>query len=53
MLNKIYYYLTHDNERQQIALNGYKKVKKIHSYEVKLQKTLEYVKKTIKFSEKD
>lgn len=53
MLNKIDYYLTHDDERQQIALNGYRKVKKFHSYEAKLQKILEYVKKTIKFNEKD
>lgn len=53
MLNKIDYYLTHDDERQQIATNGYKKVKNFHSYEIKLQKILEYVKKTIKLHEKD
>lgn len=32
LLEKIDYYLTHDEERQQIARNGYEKVKAYHTY---------------------
>lgn len=41
MLNKIDYYLTHDEERIQIAKNGYEKVKKYHTYDIKLQMMFE------------
>ncbi|MDE6025403.1 MAG: glycosyltransferase [Lachnospiraceae bacterium] len=41
LLNKIDYYLTHDEERIQIAKNGYEKVKKYHSYDVRLQQIFE------------
>lgn len=30
--NKIEYYLTHEDERKAIAMNGYKKVKELHQY---------------------
>ncbi len=30
------YYLAHDQERREIALNGYEKVKKLHTYETRL-----------------
>lgn len=37
LLDKIDYYLKHDDERCQIAKNGYAKVKEFHSYDVRLQ----------------
>ncbi len=36
MIEKIDYYLKHEDERKQIALNGYNKVKKLHQYEDRL-----------------
>ena len=36
LLDKIGYYLEHDEERKQIAKNGYEKVKMCHSYDVRL-----------------
>ena len=36
MLAKIDYYLEHDDERKQIAKNGYEKVKEYHSYDVRI-----------------
>lgn len=36
LINKIGYYLEHDEERLQIAQNGYEKVKMYHSYDVRL-----------------
>lgn len=35
------YYLAHDDERQEIARNGYKKVKQLHTYDVRLVQMLE------------
>lgn len=35
------YYLTHENERQEIAENGYKTVKRLHTYDVRLLQMLE------------
>lgn len=32
LVDKCSYYLTHESERKQIALNGYKKVKEYHTY---------------------
>lgn len=37
LLDKIDYYLKHDDERRQIAKNGHDKVKEFHSYDVRLQ----------------
>ena len=37
LLDKIDYYLKHDDERCQIAKNGHAKVTKFHSYDVRLQ----------------
>ena len=36
MINKIDYYLTHEDERMTIAQNGYNKVKESHSYDQRL-----------------
>ena len=33
---KIQYYLTHDDERIEIAINGYEKVAKFHTYELRI-----------------
>ncbi|MFW2501330.1 CgeB family protein [Clostridium diolis] len=38
------YYLHHENERQKILLNGYEKVKKDHTYEIRLQEIMSIVK---------
>ncbi len=38
MLNKIAYYLEHEDKRIQIAKNGQEKVRKYHTYKVKLEK---------------
>lgn len=38
---KINYYLQHDEERQQIAQNGFEKVKKEFSYDIQLKKMLQ------------
>lgn len=37
LLDKIAYYLEHDEERKQIAKNGHDKVKNFHSYDIRLQ----------------
>ncbi|MBQ9936650.1 MAG: glycosyltransferase [Lachnospiraceae bacterium] len=41
LLAKIEYYLEHEDERIQIARNGYEKVKELHSYDVRLTEILE------------
>ncbi len=43
MLSKIEYYLTHDDERNKIAQSGYQKVKKLHSYKIRLKEMLKIV----------
>lgn len=40
LLNKIDYYLTHEEERLQIAKSGYEKVKQHHTYAMKIQTML-------------
>lgn len=37
---KIRYYLKHDDERQQIAKNGFEKVKRKFSYDIQLEKMM-------------
>ncbi|NLJ96415.1 MAG: glycosyltransferase family 1 protein [Clostridiales bacterium] len=41
--NKIRYYLQHDDERKQIAINGYKKVKEFHNYGIRVNEILKTV----------
>ena len=41
--NKIGYYLAHEEERKQIAQNGYKKIKEYHTYQTRL----DYIMKTV------
>lgn len=41
---KIQYYLTHEEQRVRIGINGYKKVKARHSYKERLKQVLRYIK---------
>lgn len=41
LLQKTEYYLTHEEERQQIARNGYEKVKKYHTYQKRFDEMLQ------------
>ncbi|MFA9377123.1 MAG: DUF3880 domain-containing protein [Lachnotalea sp.] len=43
LLFKISYYLQHDEEREQIAANGYKKVKRFYTVEQRLKDIIEVV----------
>lgn len=43
MLRKIDYYLEHEEERKKIAKNGYEKVKKYHSYKIRLKEMFQIV----------
>lgn len=40
MLDKIDYYLAHDDQRKRIGQNGYRKVKECYSYEKQLEKII-------------
>jgi len=43
MMEKAEYYLAHEEERSKIAKNGYEKVKKIHTWELRMKKILKNV----------
>lgn len=43
LTEKIDYYLKHEEARVRIAINGYKKVRKLHSYEKRMEEVLEWV----------
>lgn len=43
LMEKVEYYLTHDEERVRIAMNGYKKVREYHTYKARLKQILEEV----------
>lgn len=43
LLEKCEYYLTHDEERRQIAENGFEKVQKLHRLEQRLEELLENI----------
>lgn len=45
LLNKIDYYLTHDDERMEIAKNGQEKVLKYHTYDIRVKQMLDMFKK--------
>lgn len=40
LIEKADYYLKHDRERQQIGINGYKKIKKCYTYERQMEKII-------------
>jgi len=44
MVEKVAYYLEHDEEREQIARNGYEKLKMNHDLEIKMKEMLSYIK---------
>ena len=44
LLEKAAYYLVHDEEREQIARNGYEKLKKNHDLGMKVKEMLSYIK---------
>ena len=44
LVDKCSYYLTHEDERRQIALNGYEKVKQYHGY---VNRMVEIIKKVV------
>lgn len=41
LMGKCEYYLSHDKERREIAHNGFEKVKKYHTYDIRLTQMLE------------
>lgn len=41
LLNKIDYYLSHDEERTLIAQNGYNKIKEYHTYDIRIQQIMD------------
>lgn len=41
LIGKCEYYLSHDKDRQEIAHNGFEKVKKYHTYDIRLTQMLE------------
>lgn len=43
LIEKIKYYLTHEEERQAIAENGYRKVKEMHQYRHRLDEMKKYI----------
>ncbi len=43
LLEKVAYYLQHEEERKEIAENGYRKVRQYHSYEFRLQEIFRIV----------
>ena len=43
LLIKIDYYLEHEDERTQIAKNGYEKTKKLHSYDIRLKNMVKLI----------
>mgnify|MGYP005980030723 CR=1 FL=1 len=43
LINKCDYYLEHDNERRQIAANGFGKVNEFHTYKVRLKEIFDVV----------
>lgn len=43
LIEKIDYYLKHEEARVRIAMNGYKKVRRLHSYEQRMSEVLEWI----------
>lgn len=41
LISKIEYYLVHENERNEIAQNGFEKVKRLHNWEIRVTQILE------------
>jgi spore maturation protein CgeB len=43
LLDKVDFYLSHSTQRQQIAQNGYEKVKKYHTYAIRMQEMIKKI----------
>lgn len=43
LVRKVDYYLEHEEERKQIAHNGYEKVKRFHRYENRIEEMIDFV----------
>lgn len=43
LVDKCAYYLSHETERKQIAINGYQKVKKYHTYQNRITEMLRII----------
>lgn len=43
LVEKTAYYLTHEEERVRVAINGYKKVREEHDIKLRLQKALDHI----------
>lgn len=43
LVEKTLYYLSHEEERKQIARNGHEKVKKFHTYQIRLKEIIETI----------
>ena len=43
LVEKTLYYLAHEEERKQIARNGHEKVKKFHTYQIRLKEIIETI----------
>ncbi len=46
MMNKIEYYMSHENERKEIAANGHEAVKQSHTYEHRVKEMLDIIRQT-------
>lgn len=44
---KVHYYLSHEEERVEIAINGYEKVAKYHTYEIRLSQMIKLLTENI------
>ena len=47
LLDKADYYLTHEEERQKIALSGYEKTRALHTYETRISKMIQIINNTL------
>lgn len=47
LCEKVAYYLAHEEERKQIARNGYEKVKKYHTYRHRLEEMLQMIEQSV------
>lgn len=47
LTEKADYYLTHEDERQKIALNGYQKTCALHTYEARISKMIQIINNTL------
>ena len=43
LLEKVQYYLTHEEERIEIAIHGYEKTARLHSYENRLAEMIQMI----------